>query len=52
MTQRQIRKLETILGKLEALEHETTDRVAREALHSGKNALLIALRCSDTAGKS
>lgn len=44
MTRAQIRKLESLLGKLEALENETTDARVREYLHRAKNELLTALR--------
>lgn len=46
-TKAQIKKLETILGKLENLEHEVQDRRVREYLHAGKNELLSALRATD-----
>lgn len=47
VTKTQIKKLETILAKLETLEHEVKVGRVREYLHSGKNELLSALRASD-----
>lgn len=47
MNKAQIKKLETILGKLENLEHQISDSRIRERLHAGKNELLSALRASD-----
>lgn len=42
MTKAQLKKLETVLAKLEALENEVADRGARERLRAGKNELLRA----------
>ena len=44
MTKSEIRKLETILAKVETLQIETTDAVAREGLGSAKSELLCVLR--------
>lgn len=43
MTPAQIRKLHTILVKLENLENEVSDPPARGRLHEAKNELLRAL---------
>lgn len=40
MTAKEVRKLETILGKVEALQNETADLNARERLQEAKSALL------------
>lgn len=40
----QVRRLETVLGKLENLENLVGDRLAREWLNKGKRELLEALR--------
>ena len=47
MTKQQIKKLETILARLESLEHETADTRVRGYLHDGKSDLLAALRAAD-----
>lgn len=47
MTKAQIKKLESIIGKLEMLENQTNDRSIRDKLNSGKNELLRALRMTD-----
>lgn len=44
MTRAQMRKLETILTKLEALENEVKDADVRGSLGDGKSELLRALR--------
>lgn len=48
MTKAQIKKLETILGKLENLENEVADPSIRDRLHSGKNEILRALQEATT----
>jgi ABC-type transport system involved in cytochrome c biogenesis ATPase subunit len=47
MTKAQIRKLETILGKLEALQNEVESPAIRGRLGDGKKELLRALSESD-----
>lgn len=43
MTQAQLQKLHTILGKLESLQNEVRDPRAKERLGDGKKELLRAL---------
>jgi len=43
MTKAQIKKLETVLAKLENLQNQVADRSIRERLGAGKNELLRAL---------
>ncbi len=47
MSKAQIRKLETILGKLENLEQVVLDREINEWIHAGKNELLRALNLAE-----
>ncbi len=47
VTKAQVKKLETILGKLENLERQVADDRIRERLHAGKNELLDALSMSE-----
>jgi len=44
MTQREIKALETIIGKIEALQHKTTNGRARGSLGKAKDELLCLLR--------
>lgn len=44
MTKAQIKKLETVLAKLEALQGQVASERARELLGKGKNELLYALK--------
>ena len=43
MTKAQIKKLHTVLAKLETLENQVADRGIRERINSGKRELLRAL---------
>lgn len=43
MNKEQVKKLETILGKLEALENQVNDNRIRERLSSAKRELMRAL---------
>lgn len=47
MTKAQIKKLETILGKLENLQNQVSDASIRDRLGSGKNELLRALSAAE-----
>ena len=44
MTQREIKALETIIGKIENLQHKTGNGRARNSLGTAKNELLALLR--------
>ena len=44
MTQREIKALETIIGKIETLQHKTGNGRARNSLGTAKNELLALLR--------
>jgi hypothetical protein len=52
MSKAQIRKLHTILAKLEALEKEVGDPPVCRSLRSGKNELLRALAMCETAANT
>lgn len=43
MTKAEIRKLDTIIGKLEALQNQTTDARARDLMGQAKTRLMDAL---------
>lgn len=49
MTKAQIKKLETVLAKLEALQNEVADRAIAERLGYGKSELLRALSAAERA---
>lgn len=46
MSKSQIRKLETILAKLEALQHQVQDDILRATLGAGKRELIAAWRAA------
>jgi hypothetical protein len=52
MTRKQTKRLEMILGKLEALQNEVRDSDIRDRLGSGKNELLRALSLADRDGSA
>lgn len=47
MNKAQLKKLNTILEKLESLQNEVKDEAIREELGNGKNRLIVALRLAD-----
>lgn len=47
MTKAQLKRLCTILGKLEALQNEVANEKIRERLGAGKNELLRALTLAE-----
>jgi hypothetical protein len=47
MTKAQIKKLETVLAKLESLQNSVADSAIRERLGRGKSELLTALTMAE-----